>query len=189
MEAFANQPEADPGWEGRDYILGAPYGCYKCAGEDRWCVIAVKNEDQWKMFCKILDNPSWSQASRFSTFPMRKKNKKELDEYIGRWTISKKAENVVQDFQKVGIPSGVVQNAADLSQDIQLLSRKYFTSTSHPTMGEITADTTPINMTNTIRRSFKAAPLLGEDNRYVYEELLGLSENKIQAYIRTGIIA
>jgi crotonobetainyl-CoA:carnitine CoA-transferase CaiB-like acyl-CoA transferase len=189
MDAFTNQHEIGLRWNGEGYIPAVPYGCYKCAGEDRWCAIAVTNENQWKMLCKILGNPPWSQASQFSTLPMRVKYKNDLDGYIGKWTISKSAENIVQDLQEVGVPSGVVQNAADLSKDIQLLSRKFFASTSHPAMGEITADTIPINFKNTPRDPLKAAPLLGEDNRYVYEELLGLSEEKIQTYIKGGIIA
>jgi len=35
---------------------------------------------------------------------------------------------------------------------------------------------------------WKAAPLLGEDNRYVYMELLGLTEGELASYIEKGII-
>jgi crotonobetainyl-CoA:carnitine CoA-transferase CaiB-like acyl-CoA transferase len=126
---------------------------------------------------------------RFSTLSMRKKHKKELDGHIEKWTISQTAESLVQSLQQVGIPAGVVQNAADLAKDIQLLSRSFFASTSHPALGELTADTSPIHWTNTPKGSFKASPMLGEDSRYVYEELLGLSEEKIQAYKKGGIIA
>src|SRR5205814_8223268 len=40
----------------------APYGAYPCAGpdgqsEDRWCVIAVESQDEWRRFCEAIGNP------------------------------------------------------------------------------------------------------------------------------------
>jgi hypothetical protein len=37
--------------------------------------------------------------------------------------------------------------------------------------------------------AWKSAPLLGEDNEYVYLELLGLAESEFKSYIERGIIA
>jgi crotonobetainyl-CoA:carnitine CoA-transferase CaiB-like acyl-CoA transferase len=189
MEAFVNQYEIHPRGNDSDYFPAAPYACYKCAGEDRWCVIGVTNDDQWQALCRIVGNPAWSQMERFSTLSMRKKHKKELDRNIEKWTISQTAESLMQSLQQMNIPAGVVQNAANLSKDIQLLSRNFFVPISHPTLGELTVDTSPVHLTKTPRGSFKASPMLGEDSWYVYEELLGLSKEKIQSYKKGGIIA
>jgi len=35
---------------------------------------------------------------------------------------------------------------------------------------------------------WKRAPLLGEDNDYVYLELLGLTESEFRSYVQRGII-
>ena len=35
-----------------NHISAAPYGCYRCAGDDRWCVIAIFDENDWHTFCQ-----------------------------------------------------------------------------------------------------------------------------------------
>ena len=33
----------DPKPKGNHYGVAAPHGCYRCQGDDRWCVISVRN--------------------------------------------------------------------------------------------------------------------------------------------------
>jgi hypothetical protein len=35
-------------WNRSPDLPAAPYGCYRCAGHDRWCVIAIFDEHQWQ---------------------------------------------------------------------------------------------------------------------------------------------
>ena len=39
-----------------------------------------------------------------------------------------------------------------------------------------------------VKADWKPAPLLGEDNRYVFMELLGLPEGEFLSYVKKGII-
>jgi crotonobetainyl-CoA:carnitine CoA-transferase CaiB-like acyl-CoA transferase len=89
----------------------------------------------------------------------------------------------------VGLAAGIVQNAQDLANDPQLLANNFFTSLNHPVLGEIKTDTYPIAFKNYRNTSWKASPLLGEANQYVFGELLGMSDITIQSYIQQGIIA
>jgi crotonobetainyl-CoA:carnitine CoA-transferase CaiB-like acyl-CoA transferase len=166
----------------------APYGCYKCSGEDRWCVIAVFAEDEWQSLRDALGNPAWSQEDKFSSLAGRKKHKKILDRHIGEWTAGQTAENVAESLQQSGIAAGVVQNAEDLANDPQLSSSNFFTSLKHPVLGEIKTDTYPIKFKNYRQAPWKASPLLGEANQYVFEELLGMKRTTIRSYIAQGII-
>ena len=44
----------------------APHGCYPCAGEDRWIVIAVSEDSEWQGLCKVLGRRG---MGRRQTFP------------------------------------------------------------------------------------------------------------------------
>lgn len=189
MDAFANQNEILPKGNAGDHIPAGPYGCYKCLGEDRWCVIAVFTEEEWHAFCGVLGNPAWAKEDRYSSISMRKDNKEELDRRIEKWTAKRTAKSIVQSLQRAGVSAGVVQNAEDLAKDPQLLARNFFESVNHPAIGETKTDTSPINFINSPKGPWKASPLLGEDNHYVYKELLGLSEDTIFSYIDRGIIS
>ena len=189
IDAYFNNHQILPTGDHAEHKPAAPYGCYKCSGEDRWCVITVFTEDEWQSLCGLLGNPDWAKAHKFSSLAARMKHKEILDGHIAAWTANHTAENVAESLQKAGITAGVVQNAEDLANDPQLAARNFFTSLSHPVLGEIKTDTYPVKFKNGRQAACKASPLLGEANQYVFEELLGMEKTTIQSYIEQGIIA
>jgi crotonobetainyl-CoA:carnitine CoA-transferase CaiB-like acyl-CoA transferase len=189
IDACFNHHQIVPKGNDAEHRPAAPYGCYKCSGEDRWCVIAVFTEDEWQSLCGVLGNPAWSEEDKFSSMAGRMKHKEILDRHMGEWTAGQTAENVADGLQQAGIAAGVVQNAEDLANDPQLSACNFFTSLSHPVLGEIKADTYPIKFKNGRPAAWKASPMLGEANQYVFEELLGMKKATIQSYIEQGIIA
>jgi crotonobetainyl-CoA:carnitine CoA-transferase CaiB-like acyl-CoA transferase len=189
IDACFHHHQIVPKGNDAEYRPAAPYGCYKCLGEDRWCVIAVFTEDEWRSLCGVLGNPAWSKADTFSSLDGRMKHKAILDRHIGNWTAGRTAEKVADGLQRAGIAAGVVQNAEDLANDPQLSARGFFTSLNHPVLGEIKTDSYPIKFKKSHQAAWKASPLLGEANQYVFEELLGMKKATIQSYIQQGIIA
>jgi crotonobetainyl-CoA:carnitine CoA-transferase CaiB-like acyl-CoA transferase len=189
MDAFLNRDDILPKGNGDDHIPAAPHGCYRCSGEDRWCVIAVFGEEQWRALCNVLGNPAWTKEEKFSSLPKRRANKTELDALLEPWTEKHPAHELVKRLQAAGVPAGLVQNAEDVAHDPQLRARDFFTSLVHPILGETKTDACPIKFDNYRIGPWKASPLLGEGNRYVYGELLNLSEKTIRSYMDRGVIA
>lgn len=188
LDILANQKDVLPQGNQSDHVPAAPYGCYRCLGADRWCVIAVFNEVEWQALCEVMGNPNWSQEERFSTLSKRKKHAEELDELLGRWTGKHRAEELVCLLQEAGVPAGVVQSAEDLAGDPHLKARDYFVELEHQVQGNKISEASPIKFTDSTTADWRAAPLLGEDNRYVYIELLGLRERELSSYIERGIV-
>ena len=188
LDTSVNEKEILPHGNSPDYVEAAPYGCYRCLGEDRWCVIAVSSEKEWESLCRVLGHPGWVKEHRFSTVAKRKGNRKEMDDLLTKWTAQHTAEEVVRLLQEAGISSGVVQNAEDLSKDPQLMARKFFVQLDHPVLGKTISDRSPIRFEEDFTTGWKAAPQLGEDNRYVFLELLGLTESELSSYAEKGII-
>jgi len=188
LDIFVNHKDVLPQGNQSDYIPAAPYGCYRCSGTDRWCVIAVFNETEWQTLSKVAGNPGWSQEERFSTLSKRKKHAHELDELLAQWTCKQSAEELVCLLQQAGVPAGVVQSAEDLAGDPQLRARDYFVRLEHPLLGTTISEASPIRFSDMTTDDWKAAPLLGEDNQYVYTELLGLKEAELSSYLEKGIV-
>jgi len=189
LDASVNRKEILPPVDRLEYIAAAPYGCYQCSGEDRWCVIAVSGEAEWQRLCRVLGHPDWTKEKRFATTAERRENRKELDDFLSKWTIQLRAEEVVNLLQEAGIASGVVQNAEDLAGDSQLKARNFFVQLDHPVLGKTVADRSPIKFEEDCTVDWKAAPQLGEDNRYLFLELLGFTEEELSRYVERGVIA
>ena len=54
--------------------LGAPWGIYPCAGDDEWCVITVRDDEQWRALRCALGSPEWASAGRFDSVAGRTAN-------------------------------------------------------------------------------------------------------------------
>jgi crotonobetainyl-CoA:carnitine CoA-transferase CaiB-like acyl-CoA transferase len=188
LEGSIEEKDIFPQGNRSNHIPAAPNGCYKCLGEDQWCVIAVRDEEEWHALCKAIGYPDWAREERFSTLLKRKEHSEELDRLLEQWTVQYRAEDIVLLLQESGIPAGVVQNAEDLARDPQLIARKFFISLEHPVLGKSITDKPPIHFEQDPAIGWKAAPLLGEDNRYVYMELLGFTENELSNYMDRGVI-
>ncbi len=188
LDAAMNGGMVLPQGNRADHIQAAPYGCYRCLGPDRWCVIAVFDGKEWQALCRVMGYPDWTREERFSTLERRRKHMDELDGLIGRWTVQKGPEEVAELLQEAGVPAGVVQNAEDLAKDPQLIARNFFVHLNHPVLGHTVGDASPIRFKDDRADTWKAAPVLGEDNRYVFLELLGLTESEFSYYIERKVI-
>jgi benzylsuccinate CoA-transferase BbsF subunit len=163
-------------------------GVYGSKGEDRWCAISVSTDQEWQSFKKALGNPPWAEEKRFATFASRLENKKALDKLIGEWTQQRTPEEVMAILQEQGVAAGVVQSARDLAHDPQLRQRGFFVELDHPELGRTISDASPIRLSATPPQYRQAAPLPGQDNEYVYGELLGLTEAEMTRLKEQGVI-
>jgi crotonobetainyl-CoA:carnitine CoA-transferase CaiB-like acyl-CoA transferase len=188
IDAFTNDTEVLPKGNRSDYLMAAPYGCYPCLGTDRWCVIAVFNEVEWKALCQVLGQPVWTKEEKFCSISKREEHAEELDILLSEWTSERSAEEIVVLLQKAGVSAGVVQNAEDLANDPQLLEREFFVHLKHPTLGDTISDGSPIRFGHNDAKDWKASPLMGEHNEYVFMNLLGLSESEFLTYVDMGVI-
>jgi crotonobetainyl-CoA:carnitine CoA-transferase CaiB-like acyl-CoA transferase len=173
---------------GNSSTEAVPHGVYRCQGDDCWCAIAVFTDEEWRGFKRALGNPPWAEGKRFATFSGRLKNEAKLDRLVEGWTKGHTAEEAMAWLQKQGVAAGVVQSASDLAQDPQLSERGFFIELDHPELGKTISDATPVRLSETPAKYSRAAPLLGQDNEYVYGELLGLSETELTELKKRGII-
>ncbi len=173
---------------GNSSTKAAPHGVYRCQGDDRWCAIAVFTDEEWQGFGRASGNPPWTEDRRFATLSGRLENADELDRLVEGWTRQHTAEEVMARLQEQGVAAGVVQDASDLANDPQLRARGFFIELEHPELGKTISDATPIRLSDTPAKYNRAAPIQGQDNDYVYGELLGMSEDEVAELREQGII-
>jgi crotonobetainyl-CoA:carnitine CoA-transferase CaiB-like acyl-CoA transferase len=188
MDYAVNHNPVIPQGNYPDYALAAPYGCYKCLGNDKWCVIAIFTDREWHALCHVLGNPPWTKEARFSTLWQRREHIEELNELLERWTAQHSPDEVMNLLQEEGVPAGMVQDARELAEDPQLATRNFFVEALHSVLGKTVFDSMPIRLERTPAQFGRAAPLLGQDNRYVYQELLGIGDQELSRYIKDGVI-
>ncbi|MBW1887070.1 MAG: CoA transferase [Deltaproteobacteria bacterium] len=173
---------------GNRYPDAAPHNAYRCQGDDLWCAIAVFSDDEWQSFCNAISNPPWCKEERFSTLTSRKENEEALDRLVESWTLEHTVEEAVRVLQAAGIAAGMVAKGEDLYKDPQFKHRNLFQELPHAEMGTQTWEGPPFIFSKTPTRLHKAAPCLGEDNYYVYTQLLGMNDEEFADLISQGVL-
>ena len=169
----------------------APHGCYPCAGEDRWIVIAVSSDSEWLGLCEVLGRDDWAADGRFSGALSRWRHRDELDGMIGEVTASRDAHRLMQALQAAGVPAGAVLDSKDLLFDPHLQERRFYEVVSHhPSTGmpPLPYAGRPWKLSETPAVPPVAAPMMGEHNGFVLRELLGLAESELRKLEEEGVI-
>lgn len=166
----------------------APANSYRCAGEDRWVTIAATNQDQWRSLAQAMDADGLADDPRFATKEARRENHDDLDRIISEWTIGLEAYDLTRKLQRLGVPAGPVLRGPDLLQDAHYKDRGTFVTVDHPQVGPKQYPGIPWKMSATPGVVRWPSPTLGQHNREVYGELLGLNGLEIDQLDQTGVI-
>lgn len=175
------------------YKPAAPHGVYPSLGEDRWITIACFTEAEWRALTEVAAHPEWTTDPRFATLSARLAHQDALDTLVGQWTRSLEGYETMYRLQRAGVPAGVCQTAEDrCDHDPQLASLKWLTEVTGTKIGRWPVAEVSVKMSESPPyiggRLDRGAPCYGEDNHYVYGELLGMSTDEIAALAEEGVI-
>lgn len=170
----------------------APHNVYRCAGGGHydWCTIVCRTEEEWEALVKVLGQPAWAREERFATLLGRLEHQEELDRHIGAWTATKEKLEVTTLLQAAGVASAPVQSMSDrVESDPQLKHRGTFTSRAdHAVLGEHRFEGLPMKLSETPWELRRGGPLMGQDNAYVFGELLRLSASEQRELDGSGVL-
>ena len=156
---------------GSAHRMSAPYQAFRCA--DGYITLGGANDRSFHRICEVLGHPEWKAMPEFLTDGMRIRNRADLAARIEAITSTQSRAHWLELFEANGIPSGPINDYAQVFQDAQVLARELVVDVSHPTLGAIKALGSPIKMSATPPDVKRRAPLLGEHT----EEVLSRSKN------------
>jgi crotonobetainyl-CoA:carnitine CoA-transferase CaiB-like acyl-CoA transferase len=156
-----------------DAVL-APHGVYATAVPDRWLTLAVRNDAEWRALLKVMGQAD--ADARFATAQGRRQHREALDAQLGAWLAVLDGDVLAGQLQQLGICAHVSWNMQDIASDPHLRARGSLTEVQGPGIAPRLAVGAPMRFGRTsdvgIRR---LTPELGQDEDYVFGELLGLS--------------
>ncbi len=111
----------------------------------------------------------------------------EIDELLSAWLAKYDKYEAVRRAQELRHPFTEVLDPADLFQDTQFEARGFFHELEHPVAGRVAHLGPPFQMSESGWRT-ERAPLLGEHNRDIYVDKLGLSIDDLSRLAAAGVI-
>jgi benzylsuccinate CoA-transferase BbsF subunit len=167
--------------------FAAPHGCYRCAGEERWCVIAVETDEQWRALSTMLGSGA-SEDRRFASLEGRLAHRDELDALVEGWTRERDPFEVMEALQAAGVPCGVAQNGADLVADPHLRERGFIVEAENQRLGRVILPGFPLRFAGCAMKPRWEFPELGRDTEDVLWGVLGYRPEQIGKLAKDGVL-
>src|ERR1700726_2619710 len=102
-----------------------PHGCFRCAGQDNWIVVAVSGDAMWPRLCRVLGREDWAADEILTRAAGRRAIEDEIETAITDWTSRRAPEDAMNVLQAAGIASGVARLPIELLNDPQLQARGF----------------------------------------------------------------
>lgn len=167
----------------------APHGIYATNRPEVWVSIAVASDEEWQALCKAIGNPGLAVDTRFRSLLERYAHQDALDSIISEWTRQREPYQAQELLQRSGVAAGVVNTTRTLcDEDPHLASTNFFQSVTHAEAGTHPNPSAPWVFNGQRLPIRKAPPLLGEDNRYIFSSLLGLTIDELALLGQNGVI-
>jgi crotonobetainyl-CoA:carnitine CoA-transferase CaiB-like acyl-CoA transferase len=161
---------------GNRHLSMAPHGVYPTQQADRWLTLAVRSDAEWQALARELDQPAAASDPRFATADARLRYRDELDARLTEWFAVCDADVTAERLQGAGVCAHVSWSMQDIARDPHLRARGATVEVSSSDVPPRLAVGAPARFSKThdvgIRR---LTPALGQDEDYVFGELLGLS--------------
>lgn len=189
-EAFMHQVMngAPPERDGSHDEHMAPHNVYRCAGEDRWIAIGCGSDDEFAALCEAIGKAELASAARFATLAGRKANEDALDAEIEAWTSKQEPFAATEKLQAAGVAAYPPLVNQEVMESPQLEARDFWVEKEHLEVGVRRHAGIPWHFSETPLAVQRAAPVMGQDNEYVFGELLGMSSDEIAGLVEREVI-
>jgi len=152
----------------------APHGVYPTAQPDRWLTLAVRDDTEWRALAHTLGQGNGGE--RYATAALRREHRAELDQALTQWLQTCDAEATAQRLQQAGVCAHVSWTMQDVASDPHLQARGAVTPVQAPDIAPRLAVGAPARFSGSDQVGIRRlTPALGQDEDYVFGQLLGLS--------------
>ena len=137
-----------------------------CEGDDEWCVISLRNDDDRAAVAAVTGGAD-----------------------VSEWTSNRDKTVVADALQRAGVPAAPMNRAVDVLADPQLTFRKVFSDMTHPLFDEpMPTETGPAPYIHIPPAELRPAPMPGEHTREICQKLLAMDADEIDRLIAEGVL-
>jgi crotonobetainyl-CoA:carnitine CoA-transferase CaiB-like acyl-CoA transferase len=173
---------------GNRHAWNAPYGIFRCEGDDAWVAVAVESDAQWQALCGVLGRADLASDERFATAEGRKANEDEIDPQIEVWTEQRDHHEAQDLLQAAGVSAGAVLDIAEVVADRQIQHRGSFDFQEHPEVGQFPHTRTAWRSRRGNHGVSGHGALYGGATDHVLKDLLGMTDEQAEEVIASGIV-
>jgi len=167
----------------------APRGLYPCAGDDEWCVVDIRGDEDFGRLCGLLGRADLAGDPGLAGAAGRVARRAVVDAAVGEWTRRHPPRTAMQLLQQAGVPAGMMQRVTDYPDDPHLQARRFFRRMEQPGLGGlIPTENGPARFRRVADPDIRPAPFPGQHTRELAARLLGLNGPEIDDLVAAGVL-
>jgi len=149
-----------PGRMGNAHQNIVPYQVFEVA--DGHMILAVGNDTQFVKFCEVAGAPELAQDARYARNAGRVRERATLVPILAALMKRRTRADWLAALEAAKVPSGPINDLADVFHDPQVLARGMTVRIPHPLTDELTLVASPMKFSATPVQYRRPPPLLGE---------------------------
>ncbi|MFZ4122286.1 MAG: CaiB/BaiF CoA transferase family protein [Caulobacterales bacterium] len=164
----------------------APSNIYEAA--DGFVVIAANQDTVFERLAAAMGRPELAADPRFATHTERGERQGELDALVEAWTHPLSMDALEAVCEAHGVPFGRVFRPPEMLADPHYAARNAIVKAMDPALGEILMQAPVPQFSATPGNVRFPGRSPGADNAFVFETLLGLDKQRVEALRAAGVI-
>ncbi len=156
-----------------------PYQTFKTS--DRWIIVAVGNDGQYRRFCEIGGCPELVSDPRFARNAGRVRNREALIALLVPMMAAQPADYWLERLEAAGVPCGPINDLDQVFRNPQVRARGLRIDVPREDAGPVPLVGSPMRFSATPVSYRRAPPRLGEHTNEVLGEILGYDAAQIAA--------
>jgi crotonobetainyl-CoA:carnitine CoA-transferase CaiB-like acyl-CoA transferase len=168
-------------------VTWVPWGFFK--GTDGWVCIMCGNESIWPPLARTMGREDMIEDPRYDNFEHRYENRDEVYRVLEEWVAGfTSIHEIVQLLNDNGVPSAPVNSIGEAVRDPQILARDMLSPLEHPRLGPMRVVNSGLRFSATAADVHGLPPYLGEHNREIVVDLLGMQEETFADLTNAGVL-
>jgi len=167
---------------------GHPGSALRCApGGPNDYVYLILQTQIWEPLCKEIGRPELITDPKYATPEARVPILSEVFGIIEEWTQTLTKFEVLERCNALDIPCGPVLAMKELLEDESLRARNMIATVEHPQRGSYYTVGCPLVLSDSTV-DYRRAPLLGEHNEEILQEIMGYDRSQVESLHEEGVI-
>ncbi len=173
---------------GNRYPSAAPYDSFKA--KDGEFVIGCGNDKLFALLCtKVIGHPELVSDERYNEPAKRLERQAELKDIIEAWSVNFTIEEAVNQILSVGVPAAPIYDIKAVMENDHIANvREMFIDCEHPVAGHLRINGNPVKLMDSMPKLRTPAPTLGQNNESVYENVFGISADRLRGLKEKGVV-
>jgi crotonobetainyl-CoA:carnitine CoA-transferase CaiB-like acyl-CoA transferase len=165
---------------------GMPAGVFRAT--DGELMVVVGNDGQFARTCQVLGAPKLATDPKFIKNNDRVKHGKEIMAIYAGLFLKKPVAYWLDELEKAGVPSGPINDFAQVFSDPHVQSRGMEVKVDHPFEHSLSLIRNALTFSGTPVKEYRYPPRLGEHTKEVLSSKLGYDDAKLDALKKQGVI-